>query len=184
MVSSPPLPMLRSPWSLRAVRAEGTDLDLVHGWMQQPHVEAFWHQAWSRDRWANEISEQLAGEHSLPVLVSYENSPLAYAELYRVQRDRIAEYYAYGPYDLGIHIAIGEQKRTGQGLGTQMLRVLAEGMLDADPGCRRVVAEPDVLNEVSIKAFHAAGFRPAGEVILPDKTAALVVHPRTEEDML
>lgn len=46
-----------------------------------------------------------------------------------------------------------------------------------------MVAEPDVTNAPSLKAFAAAGFRHAGEVTFPDKTAALLVHPRREEDM-
>ncbi|MEV0598836.1 GNAT family N-acetyltransferase [Streptomyces sp. NPDC050315] len=183
-VAGPPLPVLDGPWSARIPQTEGADLDLVHSWMQQPHVEAFWHQAWPHERWAEEIAGQLAGDHSLPALISHEGSPLAFVEIYRVQRDRLAEHYPYGPHDLGVHIAIGDVTRTGKGLGRRALRALAEGLLAADPACPRVVAEPDIRNEPSLKAFHAAGFRPAGEITFPDKTAALVVHPRGEEDML
>ncbi|MGW5673796.1 GNAT family N-acetyltransferase, partial [Streptomyces sp. NPDC003860] len=71
-----------------------------------------------------------------------------------------------------------------KGLGRALLRALADGLLAADPRCRRVVAEPDVRNAASVRAFHAAGYRPAGEVALGDKTAALVVRPRTEDDTL
>jgi RimJ/RimL family protein N-acetyltransferase len=165
-------------------RAEGADLDLVHGWMQSPHIDAFWHQAWPRERWAEEIAGHLAGDAILPVLIDLDGRPLAYIEVYRVLRDRLAEHYPHRPHDLGVHIAIGEAGRTGQGLGRSLLRALAVGLLAADPECARVVAEPDVHNAPSLRAFAAAGFRPVGEVVLPDKTAALLVHPRREEDML
>ncbi|MDN3294314.1 GNAT family N-acetyltransferase [Streptomyces ficellus] len=182
-VPGPPLPVLTGRWSARVARAEGADLDLVHGWMQSPHIDAFWHQAWPRERWYEEIAGHLAGDAILPVLVDLDGRPLAYIEVYRVIRDRLAGHYAELPHDLGVHIAIGEESRTRQGLGRALLRALAEGLLAADPACTRVVAEPDVTNGPSLKAFTAAGFRPAGEVVFPDKTAALLIHPRREEDM-
>ncbi|MEU6114408.1 GNAT family N-acetyltransferase [Streptomyces sp. NPDC047117] len=182
-IPGPPLPRLDAPFSARVARADGADVDLVHGWNQQPHVAAFWHQAWPRERWVEEIAGHLAGDAILPCLISLDDQPIAYVEVYRVLHDRLAEHYPHAPHDLGVHIAIGDVSRTGQGLGRQILRAVAEGLLAADPRCRRVIAEPDAGNAPSIKAFHAAGFRPAGEVVLPDKTAAFVVHPRGEEDM-
>ncbi|MEV6957608.1 GNAT family N-acetyltransferase [Streptomyces sp. NPDC051207] len=182
-VPAPPPPRLGAPWSARVARAEGADLDLVHRWMQSPHIDTFWHQAWPRERWAEEIAGHLAGEAVLPVLVDLDGRPLAYIEVYRVLRDGLAEHYPCRPHDLGVHIAIGEADRTGQGLGRSLLRALAAGLLAADPACTRVVAEPDVNNAPSLRAFTAAGFRPAGEVALPGKTAALLVRPRREEDM-
>lgn len=183
VIPGPPLPLLTGPWSARVAKAEGADLDLVHGWMQSPHIDAFWHQAWPRERWYEEIAGHLAGDAILPVLVSLDDEPLAYIEVYRVLRDRLTEHYAYLPRDLGLHMAIGEVSRTGKGLGRSLLRALAEGLLAADPACARVVAEPDVTNAPSLKAFAAAGFRPVREVTFPEKTAVLLVHPRREEDM-
>ncbi|MEW2580242.1 GNAT family N-acetyltransferase [Streptomyces syringium] len=182
-VPAPPLPRLAGPWSAHVARAEGTDLDLVHGWMRSPHIEAFWHQAWPRERWAAEIAGHLAADAVLPALISLDGRPLAYIEVYRVSRDRLAGHYPYRPHDLGLHIAIGEASRTGQGLGRSLLRALAEGLLAADPECDRVVAEPDMTNVPSVKAFTAAGFRPSGQLRLPEKTAALLIRPRRQEDM-
>ncbi|GAA3398309.1 GNAT family N-acetyltransferase [Streptomyces roseoviridis] len=182
-VPGPPLPLLEGRWSARAAGAEGADLDLVHGWMRAPHVDAFWHQAWPRERWYEEIAGHLAGDAVLPVLVFLDDEPVAYVEVYRVTRDRLAPHYAHLPHDLGVHIAIGDPARTGRGLGRTLLRVLADGLLAADPRCTRVVAEPDVTNAPSLRAFAAAGFSTVGEITLPDKTAALLVRPRREEDL-
>ncbi|MER7624563.1 GNAT family N-acetyltransferase [Streptomyces sp. NPDC126503] len=182
-VPGPPLPLLGGRWTARVARAEGADLDLVHGWMQSPHIDAFWHQAWPRERWYEEIAGHLAGDAILPVLVDLDGRPLAYIEVYRVTRDRLAGHYPHLPHDLGLHIAIGDAEKTGRGLGRTLLRVLADGLLAADPACVRVVAEPDITNEPSLRAFEAAGFRPAGKVEFPDKTAALMVRPRGEEAM-
>ncbi|MFD0368124.1 GNAT family N-acetyltransferase [Streptomyces sp. NPDC059071] len=182
-IPGPPLPVLPGRWVARVARAEGADLDLVHGWMQSPHIDAFWHQAWPRERWHEEIAGHLAGDAILPLIVDLDGRPVAYLEVYRVLRDRLAGHYPQLPHDLGVHIAIGERARTGMGLGRTLLRALAEGLLAADPACVRVVAEPDVNNAPSLRAFEAAGFRPSGTVEFPDKTAALMIHPRTEEDL-
>ncbi|HEY8371319.1 MAG TPA: GNAT family N-acetyltransferase [Pseudonocardiaceae bacterium] len=183
LVPAPPLPHLSAPWSIRPAQADGEDLELVHRWMQAPHVAAFWKQAWPREQWAEELDRQLTGEHSLPCLASLDGEPVAYLEIYRVLRDRLAGHYPHRPHDLGVHVAIGELGRTGRGLGRALLRATAEGLLAADPHCTRVVAEPDVRNAPSVRAFVAAGFRRITEITLPDKRAALLVYPRSEEDL-
>ncbi|GLF94973.1 GNAT family N-acetyltransferase [Streptomyces yaizuensis] len=182
-VPGPPLPVLEGRWSARVARAEGPDLERVHGWMQSSHIEAFWHQAWPRERWVEEIADHLAGDTILPLMVDLDGRPFAYIEIYRVVRDRIAEKYPYRDHDLGLHIAIGEVSSTGKGLGRELLRALADGLLAADPACTRVVAEPDVTNAPSLKAFAAAGFRAAGRITFPEKDAALLIRPRHEEDL-
>lgn len=183
MTRPAPVPAVGKPWQVRPAEPEGADLDLVVRWMAQPHVADFWRQAWDADRWARGIAAQRAGSHSLPCLAFQGGTAVAYLELYRVRRDRISALYPAAEHDLGVHVAIGEPGRTGHGLGRSLLRAVAEGLLAADPACRRVVAEPDVRNVASLRAFAAAGFRHCGELTLPEKTAALLVRPRTEQDL-
>lgn len=182
-VAPPPLPAVAAPWSIRAARAEGADLLRVHAWMSTAHVAAAWNQAWSVSRWQAELTRQLAETHSLPCLAALHDTPIAYLEIYRVARDRLADHYPVRPHDLGVHVAIGDPAGCGRGHGTALLRVVADGLLAADPACTRVVAEPDKRNEASQKAFARAGFRRAGPVRLPHKTAALLVRPRTDADL-
>lgn len=151
--------------------------------MSESHVAVCWNQAWSVSRWSEEISKQMKGKHSRPVFVLVDRIPLAYVEIYWVALDRLACYYPFIAGDLGVHIAIGEKARIGRGLGRQILRLTAESLLCVESRCDRVVAEPNVLNEVALRAFTAAGFRRVGEVELPHKTAALMVYPRNESDL-
>lgn len=181
-VPAPPVPRVRAPWSIRPASV-AEDLERVWRWMQAPHVAAFWKQAWPVERWRAELERQAAGDHSLPCLLDFEGAPVAYLEVYRVMRDRLAGHYPERPHDLGVHVAIGEPGHTGRGLGRALLREVAEGLLAADPRCTRVVAEPDARNAPSLRAFTAAGFRPVGSIHLPDKTATLLVYPRREEDL-
>ncbi|GGU27478.1 GNAT family N-acetyltransferase [Lentzea flava] len=178
-VDAPPLPVLPPPWSVRPLSQD--DADLVAGWMNTPHVAAAWDQAWPRQKWADELARQLAGDHSLPCLASYDGRPVAYLEIYRVVRDRLAAHYPAGSHDLGVHVAIGDPQDVGRGLGSALLRAVADGLLAADPECEQVVAEPNVLNLASQRAFRNAGFRHAGEVVFPHKKAALLIRSRAEE---
>lgn len=156
-----------------------SDAPRIALWMSQPHIRRWWHQGWSVERWAQEIEQQAAGEHSTPYVVAADAEELAYVELYRVRHDRLAEYYAYGSEDRGVHVAIGEVARIGRGLGRELLRWLAGEVLRAEPACSQVVAEPDIENTPSVRAFAAAGFVQHGELQLPEKTALLMVRTRT-----
>jgi RimJ/RimL family protein N-acetyltransferase len=174
-----PVPRLTGGWSLRPVRLATGDVALVHRWMHLPHVAAGWKQDWPLARWHAELAAQLAGDHSLPCVVSLDERDVGYVELYRVIRDPLARCYPHHPHDLGIHVAIGEPDAVGRGLGSSLLSAVSDGLLAADPNCLRVVAEPDVHNGASIGAFRRAGFVLDREVRLPGKTAALMVRRGT-----
>ena len=172
----PPVPVLAAPWSLRA--ATPADAATVHAWMHRPHVATRWDQAWPRERWDDEIAHQLAGRHSRPCLVSLDGVELAYVEIYRVARDALREHYDAGTHDLGLHVAIGEEARTGTGLGTALLDALAGALLRADPRCARIVLEPEEGNAAMHRALTKAGFAATARVRLPHKVALLHVRDR------
>ena len=134
------------------------------------------------ERWAQEIAQQAAGEHSRPCVVTLDEEDFAYVELYRVRHDRLAQYYPYDDEDRGVHVAIGDGDRVGRGLGRRLLREVADTVLRSEPACTRVVAEPDVENTPSVRAFAAAGFVQQAELQLPEKTAALMVRTRTVQE--
>jgi len=182
-VAGPPTPLVPPPWLIRLAEPDGADLDLVHRWMLAPHVSAFWHQAWTRDRWAEELRRQLSGDHSRPFLLVRDGITLAYLEVYRSVRDPVGACYPVRPDDLGVHVAIGDPAATGRGAGTVLLRAVADGLLAADPACTRVIAEPDIANQPSIRAFGHAGFRRVGKIAIGEKQAVLLVRARTEADL-
>jgi len=177
-VSAPPLPALADGWYARAVDPDTFDLELVHRWMQSPHVAAFWQQAWSRELWDAELRTQLAGVHSLPCLVGRDDTPMLYLEIYRAARDQVARCYRARPHDIGLHVAVGDLALTDRGLVRSVLPVLTEALFAADPDCTRVLLEPDVRNKRAIASFHAGGFEPIGEIMLPGKVALLMIHSR------
>jgi RimJ/RimL family protein N-acetyltransferase len=154
------------------------DLELVHGWMHQPHVVPFWRLDVDRAELATYLGRAAADDHQQVLIGSVDGEPVSYWECYWAARDPLAGHYPAEPADQGVHLLIGPPERTGRGLGRQLLAAVVAWQLDREPATRRVVAEPDVRNRRMIHVFERCGFRRAGELDLPDKRAALMVHER------
>lgn len=171
-------------FQLVPVRVE-RDLPLVCRWMNDPAVAAFWELAGPQDVTEDHLRTQLAGDgRSVPCLGVLEGTPMSYWEIYRADLDPLARHYPARPHDTGIHLLIGSVTDRGRGLGTTLLRAVADLVLDQRLACARVVAEPDLRNIPSVTAFLSAGFRFSAEVDLPAKRAALMIRDRSLRDLL
>ncbi len=161
------------------------DLPLVHRWMNDPAVAEFWELAGPRNRTEEHLRAQLHGDgRSVPCLGVLDGTPMSYWEIYRADLDPLARHHPVRPHDTGIHLLVGDATDRGRGLGSVLLRAVADLILDRRPTCARVVAEPDLRNTPSIAAFLSAGFRYAAEVDLPGKRAALMIRDRVLRDVL
>ncbi|MFF3733548.1 GNAT family N-acetyltransferase [Streptomyces sp. NPDC002476] len=166
-------------FQLVPVRLE-RDLALISRWMNDPAVAAFWELAGAETVTADHLRPQLDGDgRSVPCLGVLAGIPMSYWEIYRADLDPLARHYPARPHDTGIHLLIGGVDDRGRGVGTTLLRAVADLILDHRPLCGRVVAEPDLRNTPSVSAFLSAGFRFSAEVELPGKRAALMVRDRT-----
>ncbi|MER5793856.1 GNAT family N-acetyltransferase [Streptomyces sp. NPDC001980] len=156
------------------------DLPVISGWMNDPGVAAFWQLAGSGARTEDHLRAQLAGDgRSVPCLGMLDGTPMSYWEIYRADLDPLARHYPARPHDTGVHLLVGDVADRGRGLGSALLRAVADLVLDHRPACARVVAEPDLHNTPSVAAFLNAGFRYASEVDLPAKRAALMIRDRS-----
>ncbi|WP_053707578.1 GNAT family N-acetyltransferase [Streptomyces sp. NRRL B-3648] len=161
------------------------DLPLVHRWMNDPAVARFWELAGPRNRTEEHLRAQLHDDgRSVPCLGVLDGTPMSYWEVYRADLDPLAHHYPARPYDIGIHLLIGDAADRSRGLGSALLRVVADLIFDRCPTCARVVSEPDLRNTPSVAAFLSAGFRYAAEVDLPGKRAALMIRDRILRDVL
>ncbi|WP_128374929.1 GNAT family N-acetyltransferase [Streptomyces cavernae] len=161
------------------------DLPLVSRWMNDPAVAAFWSLAGDAAVTEAHLRAQLGGDgRSLPCMGMLDGKPMSFWEIYRADLDPLARHYPVRPHDTGIHLLIGGVADRGRGLGSTLLRAVADLALDRRPSCARVIAEPDLRNTPSISAFLTAGFRFSAEVDLPGKRAALMVRDRALRDLL
>ncbi|MFF3696058.1 GNAT family N-acetyltransferase [Streptomyces sp. NPDC002221] len=161
------------------------DLVLLAQWMNDPAVAAFWELAGPPSVTAAHLREQLDGDgRSVPCLGVLDGTPMSYWEIYRADLDPLARHYPARPHDTGVHLLVGGVADRGRGVGTTLLRAVADLILDNRPQCPRVIAEPDLRNTPSVSAFLSAGFRFHAEVDLPDKRAALMVRDRALRNLL
>ncbi|HTQ22194.1 GNAT family N-acetyltransferase [Mycobacterium sp.] len=169
---------LSGKFSLRRVDPD-RDLDLVHAWMNDPDVALFWKMPWARHAIASYLRRQDRNPNSTPYLGELNGVPMSYWELYRADLEPIAQRYAAREHDAGLHLLLGNPEYRGRGLAVDLLRAVSSWQLNRDPRVTRVVAEPDIDNKRSIRAFERAGFRRTRVIDLPDKRAALMVRDRT-----
>ncbi|MER5638667.1 GNAT family N-acetyltransferase [Kitasatospora sp. NPDC002227] len=176
------MPTPAGVFELRPVRLPG-DLPLLTSWMNDPEVDAFWELAGPPATTEAHLRAQLEGDgRSEPYLGLLDGTPMSYWEVYRADLDPLAEHYPAEPHDIGVHLLLGPAEARGRGLGTTLLAALAEEILRVRPECGRVVAEPDLRNTPSVRAFRSAGFRFAAELDLPAKRAALMMRRRPLAD--
>ncbi|MCY0938945.1 GNAT family N-acetyltransferase [Streptomyces sp. H34-S4] len=161
------------------------DLELLTGWMNDPQVDAYWELAGPAAVTAAHVRTQLdGGDRSIPCLGLLDGTPMSYWEIYRADLDPLSAHYPARPHDTGIHLLIGDGTNRGRGLGTALLRAVADLVLDNRPRCMRVIAEPDIRNAPSVSAFLNSGFRCPAHIELPGKRAALMIRERVLRNLL
>lgn len=171
------LPGLSGEFGLRPLDVD-RDLDLLHGWMNDPEVAQYWRMPWPREQIETYLHKQCDATNSDPYVGEVDGTPISYWELYRADLDALAQHYPARPHDVGVHLLLGPAECRGRGLAADLLRAVAGWQLDADPLATRVVGEPDSANERLIKTAELAGFRRAGLLDLPHKRAALLIRDR------
>lgn len=157
------------------------DIELIHGWMQQPHVIPWWRLEGDPALVGRYLRTQCALEHLTPWVIDADGVPFAYLETYRAADDPLARAYAADPDDLGWHVLVGPAAMLGSGVPRAMGRAVVRRLFDEGAG--RVVCEPDVRNRRMIAFCERLGGRVVAELELPDKRAALVMWdgPPAEE---
>ncbi|WP_416564705.1 GNAT family N-acetyltransferase [Nocardia testacea] len=190
---APALPHLAAPFEIRLADPEGPDPDLLADWMNRPHLVKAWEQPWSAEQRRANLRAQLAGSYSRPCILGFDFAAIdrpdlgrrevAYLEVYRAAKDEIARLYHADPYDVGFHIATAEHELLGRGVIAQFFFQLVAGIFEAEPRCRRIMADPDHRNVATRRVVEKYGWPCLGEFdIRPDRRIMLLTTPRTPDD--
>ena len=137
-------------------------LELLHGWLQQPHVREFWDDG-------HRTREQVQSHYFDPVrdalafVVSLNDRPAGYLQTFRVSTD--SEYRQWRSprgETWGLDLLLGAAADTGQGHGPQVIRAFTVFWQGQRPHLSRLLIDPDVRNIRAVRAYQKAGFSGVG----------------------
>ncbi len=153
------------------------DIDLLHKWLNAPHVAEWFDGAVSLEAVQRKYIEKIRSDWQQAFIVYQADIPFGYVQSYRASRAGPGWWPDVDEQTVGIDQFIGELSFLGCGMGTLMVREFSSWLL-AQPTVSRVIADPDLNNEGAIRCYRKAGFVDVGLVDTP-KGRALLMERRT-----
>jgi aminoglycoside 6'-N-acetyltransferase len=140
-------------------RLSSADLPSLRAWLVQPHV-AQW--LGDPDEWLDEITANLGAEWVWHFRADLAGIPTGFVQCYDTSRAPRGSWSTQPRGTLGVGYFLGRPEVLGQGYGTQLLREFV-ATVTARWRPRRLVADPDLRNERSVRAARSCGFLLDGE---------------------
>ena len=137
----------RRGFSFRPLRLE--DLQLLHDWLNRPHVARWWEGPRSLDAVKAKYTPRITGGEVRCFLALRGSEAVAFIQSYASGGD---------PKARGVDVFIAEETLLGKGLGAGVIRAFVE-LIFSDPSVTCVQADPAPENARAIRAFEKAGFR-------------------------
>jgi RimJ/RimL family protein N-acetyltransferase len=137
------------------------ELPLLHEWLGTPHVQRWWGERGSYEATVEHYLPSIDGrDPTLLLAVVVDEHPVGLVQTYLVaDYPDWAAAIGEGEGVAGIDLFVAEETLLGRGLGTAVIRKVVREIVFAGPGTTACVADPDVRNEASLRAFARAGFR-------------------------
>lgn len=178
------------PWLAQTIRFDVATLEdhlpLLHRWMNDPRVDAFWNEAGSMEHHRQYLSALIADPHMLPLIGRFDDRPFGYFELYWAKENRLAPFYDADDYDRGWHVVVGEDAFRGRDFISAWLPSLMHYMFLDDCRTQRIVGEPAAAHHQQLRNLERSGFARIKNFSFPHKRATLVMllRERFFEDRL
>jgi aminoglycoside 6'-N-acetyltransferase len=146
------------------------DLPLLYDWLAREHVRRWWGEPGSYDETVAEYLAAIEGRDPTDlyaIVVAGEDVGL-------IQTYLLADYPEYaalvdaGHEAAGLDVFLGEAGLTGSGLGTRVIRTFVSEVVFARVETSACLADPDVRNLASIRAFEKAGFTAVATFVDPE----------------
>jgi RimJ/RimL family protein N-acetyltransferase len=160
------------------------DLQLVHEWHQRPHVVRWWTARRTFEETENHYLPTIEGaEPTQHYLALLDGEPLGMIQTYLVSDyPDFAALVEEGEGTAGLDLFIGDEDLTGQGLGTEMIVRFLDEIVFARPETTACIADPDLKNTASLRAFEKAGFSAVRELVDPEDGQVHALMRRERDD--
>lgn len=149
------------------------DLPLLYKWMHAEHVIPQWQLNKPELELHIFFEKMLADDHQRLYLLTLDDRPIGYTELYECQRDRIARYYNVQQHDMGLHLLFGETDVLRKGHFRPVLTLLAEHIFRSDQQVNKIIIEPDCEVTAFQRAASDLALEENKKIQLPEKKASL-----------
>jgi aminoglycoside 6'-N-acetyltransferase len=137
----------------------------MHGWLQQPHVRAFWDDG---DRTLDQVRAHYFADDwddTEPFIFTLDGRLAGYIQAYPVPPDaEFGSWRAGVGQTWGIDLFIGEPGLIGKGHGGSIIQAFMGLLRDRCPELRRVLIDPEVQNARAIHVYDKAGFSPLARI--------------------
>ncbi|MEU9251164.1 GNAT family N-acetyltransferase [Streptomyces sp. NPDC048270] len=144
------------------------DSALIHSWVTQERAR-FWGMGGASRELVQEIYEDVdrrTTHHAF--ILAREGVPAGLFQTYDCAEDRVCECYEVQPGDTGMHLLIAPGDAAPERGFSAALMTAFLAFVFSDGTTRRVVAEPDALNEKAITRLVRSGFVLGPEIELPE----------------
>jgi aminoglycoside 6'-N-acetyltransferase len=163
--------------TLRQMRE--ADLQLVEGWLRQPHVARWYLQGTTLEDELGDCRASLRGTQPTHLfVVELDGDPIGWCQWYRCD-DYPDHAAAVGAEvgDVGIDYAIGEPSQVRVGRGTELVAALVALVHGIEPSAG-LIADPDATNVGSRRVLEKNGFVLIGERPVPTEavTAPMAIY--------
>ena len=142
----------------------------MYEWLRREHVRRWWDEHESYEDVARHYLPAIEGRRPVDLyLILLDDRPVGFIQSYLVaDHPDFAERVGLGAGVAGVDLFVGEEELTGKGFGTDVLRAFVRDVVFAEPATTACIADPDVRNTASLRAFEKAGFRRVGEFLEPE----------------
>ncbi len=151
------------------------DFGLLGRWLAEPHVARWWNHDSSPEGVERDFGPTADGqEPAADFLVLLDGEPVGLIQCCLIKDfddyvDELDGVVSFGEGTATIDYLIGDVERTGNRLGTAMIRAFVDHIWATQPGTDEVLVPVNISNVGSWRALIAAGFSLEGEAELePD----------------
>jgi RimJ/RimL family protein N-acetyltransferase len=165
------VPGLPGTISFRSLRLS-TDLDMIHGWVNQVYARRFWQLNGTKTLVENTYADLLKNPWAHSFIGLFNDQPVCQVDLYLVAGDELRSQLDAGPDDCGLHFLMSPPSQLPKGLTVHTLQAFL-GFYFSFQLAQRIYAEPDKENDLANLLARKAGFRYIKTIDMSYKTANL-----------
>lgn len=138
-----------------------SDLDLMHRWLNTPHVRRWWYaEGTSYGEIEAEYLPLIEGRDAAkPFVILHGEKPIDYIQSYPIADDEEYANLVDVQDSAGLDLFIGKTEYLHRGLGRHILRRFLAEQVFSSPDIDVCVIGPEPKNTAAIRSYEKAGFR-------------------------